>query len=576
MSEQRYVGKARAPYLLSSYGPGSIVNLGAYALMPLSPDYWGGNLPTISAPLFKRSYNIDRLIDLRRMAEKHQTVKTILFPDDFYCAKCGLIQRPLSTEVSDLRRIRCSAQGCSGDLVVFRYVQYCHRGHIDRFGYRRFVHRGEHACDAPMYIRVRDGAVASVIRCGCGAEREIEFGKDAGMGRCSGEQPWLRSWEKCDEASRVSMRSSSDIYYSATRSSIAVEPEADPQIRTVLEFLADMYDPAMLGDSDVVGAIRKAKQLQGIPTQKISRAREYLMAAIESDTSGAARRIVKDEFAAFSQAVGNKTSDLWVEPQATSDWLMEQGIELITAVRKLREVRAIVGFNRGGQAPDPGFDPAGEAEEPVPISRVRTALGYENQGEGIFVRFAGGRIRTWLDRRAVTERSAEFFASELQWRKEFRRGEVAEHRMTYILAHTLAHLLIRSISLHCGYSQASLRERILTSPDCDEPWAGILIYTATSDADGSLGGLVGIALDESKFGEIFRHALSETSICSSDPICVLDAPGANGTLNAAACHACCIGPEPSCERGNRFLDRNLVTPNTLHHLTTDLCYFDPI
>ena len=82
-----------------------------------------------------------------------------------------------------------------------------------------------------------------------------------------------------------------------------------------------------------------------------------------------------------------------------------------------------------------------------------------------------------------------------------------------------------------------------------------------------------ISLEADFLDEIVSHALTSTAICSSDPICALDAPGEFGKVNGAACHACCIGPEPSCERGNRFLDRNLVTPKTLNPNTEELCYF---
>ena len=50
---------------------------------------------------------------------------------------------------------------------------------------------------------------------------------------------------------------------------------------------------------------------------------------------------------------------------------------------------------------------------------------------------------------------------------------------------------VRQLSFECGYSLASLRERLYAaSPGAGTPMAGILVYTSAGDAEGSLGGLV--------------------------------------------------------------------------------------
>jgi hypothetical protein len=60
----------------------------------------------------------------------------------------------------------------------------------------------------------------------------------------------------------------------------------------------------------------------------------------------------------------------------------------------------------------------------------------------------------------------------------------------YLLIHTFAHLLINQFVFECGYSTASLRERLYISADTNAPMAGILVYTAAGDSEGTLGGLV--------------------------------------------------------------------------------------
>ena len=122
--------------------------------------------------------------------------------------------------------------------------------------------------------------------------------------------------------------------------------------------------------------------------------------------------------------------------------------------------------------------------------------------------------------------------------------------------HTLSHLLIRTIALECGYSSASLSERIYSAPGR----AGILIYTAVPDAEGTLGGLVSLA-EQEPLTRIMRRALRDARRCSSDPLCAERLPKYPADfLHGAACHACLFVSETTCERGNRFLDRRFVVP----------------
>jgi hypothetical protein len=92
-----------------------------------------------------------------------------------------------------------------------------------------------------------------------------------------------------------------------------------------------------------------------------------------------------------------------------------------------------------------------------------------------------------------------------------------------------------------------------------KPQAGILIYTAAADSDGTLGGLVDLGKPEN-LGRLLEQALNRSKICSSDPLCSEHDPEKDRSLHAAACHACSLVAETSCERGNRYLDRSLLVP----------------
>ncbi len=127
----------------------------------------------------------------------------------------------------------------------------------------------------------------------------------------------------------------------------------------------------------------------------------------------------------------------------------------------------------------------------------------------------------------------------------------------YVLLHTFAHLFIREISNVCGYSTASIREKIYSEiNDKNEvKMCGILIYVSSSDSDSSLGGLISVADNEDVFEKIMDSMLERASWCSGDPLCIFSAKQGYKNLNYAACHDCTLLPETSCERFNCFLDR---------------------
>jgi len=90
--------------------------------------------------------------------------------------------------------------------------------------------------------------------------------------------------------------------------------------------------------------------------------------------------------------------------------------------------------------------------------------------------------------------------------------------------------------------------------------AGVLIYTAAPDSEGTLGGLVSLGEPEN-LGRHIEQALEAMRRCSSDPLCAEHHPYRDGvSLHGATCHACLFASETSCERGNKYLDRAVLVP----------------
>ena len=181
-------------------------------------------------------------------------------------------------------------------------------------------------------------------------------------------------------------------------------------------------------------------------------------------------------------------------------------------------------------------------------------------GEGIFLRFDESTVDTWESRAGIQVVDRLLFDGHRGWRNARKLDPNEGYPgVRYAMLHTFAHLLIRELALECGYNAASIRERIYADVEGEEPQAGILIYTAAADSDGTLGGLVDLGRPEN-LGRLIEQALNRARVCSSDPLCSEHDPKNDRTLHGASCHACSFVAETSCERGNRYLDRSLLVP----------------
>ena len=187
----------------------------------------------------------------------------------------------------------------------------------------------------------------------------------------------------------------------------------------------------------------------------------------------------------------------------------------------------------------------------VPTSEVR--------GEGVFLQFSEQAIEAWVKK--TREREAEFFEAHRRWRKN--RGLEPDDgfpTMRYVLAALAGPCpdpAVRPrVRLHHGEHPGA--DLLPAAGGDHEPMAGILLYTAAPDSEGTLGGLV--ALGEPKtLGRHLDQALEAMRLCASDPLCAEHHPIKDGlTLHGAACHACLFLPETSCERGNKYLDRSVL------------------
>ena len=222
----------------------------------------------------------------------------------------------------------------------------------------------------------------------------------------------------------------------------------------------------------------------------------------------------------------------------------------VTRIHKLREVNALMGFTRIYSS-DRTEDSAELQDRPQIISTIaqdkisRWTIGYENFGEGFFIQFDSSTLKNWSN----------------QDLPELDRHLTSIKRIEYAL-HTFSHLLIRQLEYSSGYSAVSLKERLyIPKEGSSSNNPGILIYTASGDSEGALGGLVRQSQAEHLFKNII-DALNNSEWCSADPVCSETKSGWDNmtkrAVNMAACHSCCYIPETACINNNLFLNRSIL------------------
>ena len=174
----------------------------------------------------------------------------------------------------------------------------------------------------------------------------------------------------------------------------------------------------------------------------------------------------------------------------------------------------------------------------------------QNSGEGILVEFDYDMLQAWASNEKVKARI-----------RKIDHATDSEARLdpVFVLLHTFSHCLITSLANDSGYSSASIRERIYCCQNKRDEYkmAGILIYTASGDSEGSLGGLVRQGTPKRLNSIIFR-AINDATWCASDPVCIQSEGQGQDACNLAACHNCALLPETSCEHRNRLLDRGVM------------------
>ena len=603
------VGELRPSQIMYAYGVGSVVDLPYISSIVMGIDDWPAD-PGLAAPISE-----DRLLQAVRHwkvlgpqvqallhppvmpetagipnpfdPEQGIGIPVAAFPRWLVCSGCRLLA-PLGSGLFDLprspyhperthyRHTNCPKAKSPPMALPARFMVACENGHLDDFPWREFVHGGPTNCKGTLRLLEfgPSGEARDVhVQCdACQSRRALsgafgQRGRDS-MPVCRGRRPHLRDYEECDLQARAILLGASNLWFAEVLTTLAIPTGSARLAQLVEEQWAILQ--GVQGEQNVA-LLRLASVLSSFVGYSDSEVWQAVQA-----------RRSKEEAADGDEEIDLKTPewDIFTNPTSVlpgTDFSMrevdvpkgfEEELERVVLVERLREVRALIGFTRIDGPGELGETPQAVAGRRAPISRGAPAWVPATQvrGEGIFIQFREEMIQRWLAQEATRDRDRAFYDSHLRWRKarNIEPPEDGYPGMHFVLLHSFAHALMRQLALECGYTSASVRERIYSrDPDMEdsppEPMAGVLIYTAAPDSEGTLGGLVSLG----EPAELRRHLLSairDAQLCASDPLCAEHDPSQQGiTLHAAACHACMFSPETSCERGNKYLDRSVLT-----------------
>ncbi|MBZ4020484.1 hypothetical protein CCS38_33135 [Streptomyces purpurogeneiscleroticus] len=501
------------------------------------------------------------------------------FPLMHSCPECNDLQRHRDFNPPAGRSV-CGT--CEVDLVPSRFVVACEAGHLGEFPYWQWVHRSTDRgattagqCGGRLKMRTtgRTSSLRSIlVSCTCGQTPEVSMEgsfrrsalKDLGL-KCRGPRPWLGASapaQECGLPLRTLQRGSSAVWQPVLKSALSIPPWSDGRADPLAEHWEALreYETREHVEIYLKGAF---KGKCPVPLDEVM---ALLTAEREEDPDSEAAPTFDHRYRALRNKEyerlrsGNDEREhsrdeqfVCETPLGDQSMLDPLGVTGPMLVKKLREVRALKAFTRLINA-----ESTTDSKEMSLSERpLRWLPAMEVRGEGVFLRLDEDRLGAWEKSVAVAarvERMRTAHQRVLEQRADDASRVVpspATPRM--VLLHTLAHVLINEWSLESGYPAAALRERLYAADDM----AGALVYTATSDSAGSLGGLVAQG-EPQILARTVRSAVRRAEWCSSDPLCMeTEASGAGG-INLAACHACVMLPETSCEHNNILLDRALL------------------
>jgi len=579
----------RQGQLISPFGIGSTIDIGQESFVMADISRWpvDGVRRVLDSHLETK---LKRPIKTPLASEDMETVAIHRFPRWHFCPRCRVMRMVTGADDAGNNYAvpTCANLKCRAELTPMGFVAACKHGHLSEVDWHWWAHSASGAekgkCSrqgARMWFETTGQGggdwSAITVRCSCGARRNfaglVQVESPMGM-HCRGGQPWQSKQADCGQPLWVYRRAASNLHFPRTISALDLLPTDSfdasalgleavwegHQVWSIFKTLAAAGQPVaniltMAGQyaeqlamqyGCTVRATLEALERALYPPTAVDEASEE-----DTDIVDAQADILRAEWATLSSTQDVSAKFLVIKRTALPDsWPVEllRTIKSMSMVKRLREVRAFLGFRRLSPEDSSPIVPADLGAHPA-----GWYPGVEAWGEGIFIQLDSTMVNEWEGRisGSVSRRlkALEASASNFGW-----PASVATPR--FLLLHSLSHAISRRLSFDAGYSASSIRERIYAGGP-GSTMCGILLYTADGDSEGSLGGLVRMG-EPSRFGPLLQAALLDVAWCSADPVCKeSDHQGFQG-MNAASCHACMLTSETSCAFNNCLLDRRTL------------------
>jgi hypothetical protein len=581
----------RQSQTITPFGVGAIIDINGESFVLAATEEWPKAVPVQSKRLslaLDADFRSAPAVDGDRFHSGGPGLPFARFPTWLFCKHCRRMTHRRRQDEQVEPTPTCKY--CKTRLVPMRIVQVCEHGHLDDVNWEQFAHStpGSRGCSSPDLRFDVDqssgttGLESLVVKCDtCSGRRNLghitepEFLSKQLKSFCRGRNPWSWVGEDCDAPPRAVQRGASNVYYPSVWSSIEV-PSDDEEIG-----VSEGSDAVRASDyfTAACGAVKSGNEkmasmlIAGIASDT-STSELFVRSVVNAALAGSATTtpsvdrasLVSGEWVAFDAPQGMDTGEFisrpepLVGPDATAaEAALDRLIGHVVLVERLREVRAFEGFHR--VSPDDLENmirsDGRRRDQPAKFGKLwHPAI--EVFGEGIFLSLDDERVREWEADPGV-QRRVDVLASLLEPPKMAPRFEhLVGSRLLprFVLVHTLAHLMIRRLAFESGYGATALRDRIY-GQNGPASMCGLLVYTSSGDAEGTMGGLVrrGRRPD---LARTLLETLADAAWCSSDPLCGEQWHSGSVGLSHAACHACTLVPETSCECGNHLLDRVLL------------------
>jgi hypothetical protein len=581
--------KIRKAQLIMGYGTGSIISdVDGLNYLILAKRHWDSTINRrmkfVNDEFLRSKLKVGKLSTIKSAPNSRDfksDIKAIRIPQWHYCAYC---YRMYKVDYLSRRLPKCSNGECNSSrrrkstLTPTRLLVVCKKGHLSDFPFDEYVHGSKDYSSHELLYKIdnrKTGLSGVIIQCiNCDKKKSLEGVLTSegllkrGIG-CSGDSPWLLDEKKkiitenCSEVAQAVQKSSSNIYFPIIVSSIYIPPIKLGFDQVVIDFFESEKAQIVKKIANKYSSFTEDKiwEMACTISQELSehsnnqQIKNEFLAYFNSPPDDLDISFKENEYQAFTSGLsysGNLEFQISKKERNLYSEVISKYLDEVILLKKIKVTRAFCGFTRILPAEEMAADISREQKIIQTYGSQAEVIVDEIIGEGLLLIFNETIINQWISLPDVIH---EFNRLPESVRNDLK--EKFENPIKFMLLHSFAHALISEISTLSGYSTSSLAERIYVNNTNEITMSGIMIYTADSDGEGSLGGLVRLG-EPLNLNVIFRNAINKNSWCSSDPICSDYGIQGSTMSNLAACHNCLILPETSCEYFNQYLNRRYL------------------